>query len=41
MPLLLLINKLPQYSKSLALLQAAEYRQEIKFYILLKIGVNI
>ena len=41
MPLLLLINELPQHSKSLALLQAAEYRQEIKSYILLKAGANI
>ena len=41
MPLLLLINKLPQRFKSLALLRAAKYRQEVKFYILLEVGANI
>ena len=41
MPLLLLINELPQCSKSLALLQAIEYGQKAEFYILLKTGANI
>ena len=41
MPLLLLINKLPQRSRSLALLRAVEYGQEAKSYILLKAGANI
>ena len=41
MPLLLLINKLLQCSKSLALLRAVEYEQEVKSYILLKVGANI
>ena len=41
MPLLLLINELPQRSKSLALLRATEYRQKAKSYILLKAGANV
>ena len=41
MPLLLLINELPQCFKSLVLLQAAEYGQEVESYILLKVGANI
>ena len=41
MLLLLLINKLLQCFKSLALLQAVKYGQKAKFYILLKAGANI
>ena len=41
MPLLLLINKLPQRSKNLVLLWAAKYRQKVKSYILLKAEANI
>ena len=41
MLLLLLITKLPQRSKSLALLWATEYKQEAESYILLEAGANI